>query len=88
MACLLSKEGFTPLMSIPKRALERIKSILAKNSYDCRIAGTCGRTVAENSVSIRMISRRSSPSSSRIRLLASTTSAGSMKTGFPVADSS
>lgn len=30
MACLLSKEGFTPLMSIPKRALERIKSILAK----------------------------------------------------------
>ena len=24
MACLLSKEGFTPLMSIPKRALERI----------------------------------------------------------------
>ena len=37
---------------------------------------------------MRMISRRSSPSSSRIRLLASTTSAGSMNTVFPLADSS
>ena len=35
-----------------------------------------------------MISRRSSPSSSRIRLLASTTSAGSINTVFPLADSS
>ena len=37
---------------------------------------------------MRIISRRSSPSNSRMRLLASTTSAGSMKTVFPVADSS
>ena len=35
-----------------------------------------------------MISRRSSPSSSRMRLLASTTSAGSINTVFPLADSS
>ena len=42
----------------------------------------------ENSTRIRIISLRSSPSSSRIRLLASTTSAGSMNTVFPLADSS
>ena len=76
------------MISIQKRALARIKSISARNSYDCRMAGTCGRMVAENSVSMRIISRRSSPSNSRMRLLASTTSAGSMKTVLPVADSS
>ena len=65
-----------------------MKSISAKNSYEESKAGTCGRTVAENSVRMRMISRRSSPSSSRMRLLASTTSAGSINTVFPVADSS
>ena len=37
---------------------------------------------------MRITSRRSSASSSRMRLLASTTSAGSMKTVLPVADSS
>ena len=47
-----------------------------------------GRNWLENSIRIRIISRRSSPSSSRIRLLASTTSAGSMNTVFPLADSS
>ena len=35
-----------------------------------------------------MISRRSSPSSSRMRLFASTTTSGSMKTVLPLADSS
>ena len=86
--CLFSKAGLMAFIWMAKCALARMKSISARNSYDCRMAGTCGRTVAENSVRIRMISRRSSPSSSRMRLLASTTSAGSMKTVFPVADSS
>ena len=65
-----------------------MKSISARNSYDWSISGMEGRNTLENSVRIRMISRRSSPSSSRIRLLASTTSAGSIKTVFPLADSS
>ena len=52
------------------------------------MAGTCGRIMIEKSVRIRMISRRSSPSNSRILLFASTTSAGSMKTVLPVDDSS
>ena len=47
-----------------------------------------GRTSEVNSVRIRTISRRSSASSSRIRLFASTTTSGSMKTVFPEADSS
>ena len=86
--CLSSNTGLIAFIWMAQCALARIKSISARNSYDCRIAGTCGRTVAENSVKIRMISLRSSASSSRMRLLASTTSAGSMKTVLPVADSS
>jgi len=65
-----------------------MKSISARNSYDWSISGMEGRNVLENVVRIRMISRRSSPSSSRMRLLASTTSAGSMNTVLPLADSS
>ena len=49
---------------------------------------TCGRTCWANSVRMRIISLRSSPSSSRILLFASTTSVGSMKTVLPEADSS
>ena len=52
------------------------------------MSSTCGRTSFENSVSITIISRRSSASNSRIRLLASTTSVGSMNTVLPVDDSS
>ena len=59
--CRFSKFGLMALIWMAKCALARIKSISAKNSYECRIAGTCGRTVDENSVRIRIISRRSSP---------------------------
>ena len=86
--CLSSTSGLHALASMLKTAFARIKSISAKNSYEERMAGTCGRTIAENSVRMRIISRRSSPSNSRIRLFASTTSAGSIKTVLPVADSS
>ena len=86
--CLSSSDGLMALVWIEKWALARMKSISARNSYDWRMAGTCGRMTAEKSVRIRMISRRSSPSSSRILLFASTTSAGSIKTVLPVDDSS
>ena len=48
----------------------------------------CGRIKSDMAVRMRMISRRISPSSSRIVLLASTISPGSINTVFPVADSS
>ena len=85
---LFSMAGFTALVSMPNNAFALMKSILARNSYETSIAGICGRISLENSVRILIISLRSSPSSSLILLLASTTSAGSMKTVFPVADSS
>ena len=65
-----------------------MKSISARNSYDSRMSGIEGRSRLENSTKMRIISRRSSPSSSRMRLLASTTSAGSINTVLPLADSS
>ena len=49
---------------------------------------TYGRMTEDMSVRIRIISLCSSASSSRTLLFASTTSAGSTKTVFPVADSS
>ena len=49
---------------------------------------TCGRITADMLVSMRTISRLSSASSSLTLLFASTTSWGSTKTVFPVADSS
>ena len=52
------------------------------------MSSTCGRTSFVNSVSITIISRRSSASSSRMRLFASTTSVGSTNTVLPVDDSS
>ncbi len=52
------------------------------------MSGIDGRMNAVISESMRIISRRSSSSSSRPRLLTSTISAGSMKKVFPVADSS
>ena len=69
-------------------AFARIISIVARSEYDAVISPMCGRTSFENSVSIRITSCRSAASSSLIRLLASTTSVGSMNTVFPVADSS
>ena len=86
--CSFSRLGLILFVWMAKWLLARMKSISARNSYDCSISGIEGRRVLENSVRIRMISRRSSPSSSRIRLLASTTSAGSINTVFPLADSS
>ena len=88
MTCLSARSGFRALMSSANKALARMKSISAKNSYDNKMSGMEGRNSSEKSVRMRMISRRSSLSSSRIRLLASTTSAGSMNTVFPLADSS
>ena len=69
-------------------AFARIKSIMARKRYDWRISLTCGRISLVISVRIRMISLLSLASSSRMRLLASTTSDGSMKTVLPEADSS
>ena len=68
--------------------MARMKSISPRKSYAWRSAGTSGRSSAENADRMAIISRFSSASSSRMRLLASTTSAGSMKTVFPLADSS
>ena len=52
------------------------------------MSGVRGRITLVNSVRILTISRRSSPSNSRIRLLASTTTSGSINTVLPLADSS
>ena len=86
--CVFSNAGFIPDICRENKLLARIKSISARNSYDCNTSGMEGRNRLENSTRIRIISLRSSPSSSRIRLLASTTSAGSINTVFPLADSS
>ena len=80
--------GSIPLMSWAKLALAFIRSIVARNLYDSNIGFTWGRTSFAKSVSMRIISRRSSDSSSLILLFASTTSAGSMNTVLPDADSS
>ena len=69
-------------------ALACIRSIMARNRYDSSTCSTCGRSSSLNTVRIRIISRLSAASNSRILLLASTTSAGSMNTVFPVALSS
>ena len=65
-----------------------IRSISARNWYESSTSCTWGLSSSLNTVSMRMISRRSAASSSRTLLLASTTSAGSMNTVLPVADSS
>ena len=65
-----------------------MKSILASRMYDSPISRIYGRIIFAISLSMRMTSRRSSASSSRILLFASRTSVGSMKTVFPDADSS
>ena len=88
ITCLFSKAGFSPVICSENKALARMKSISARNSYDSKTSGMDGRNKLENSIRMRIISRRSSPSSSRMRLLASTTSAGSMNTVLPLADSS
>ena len=85
---LRSRIGLQASKSIVRRALERIKSILAINPYDSRIDGISGRMLSVNSIRMRVTSRFSSASSSRMRLLASTTSSGSMNTVLPDADSS
>ena len=83
-----STHGSMPLVSRARAALALMKSMAASSLYDSSMGRTWGRTRAANSVSILIISRRSSASSSLIRLLASTTSAGSMNTVLPEADSS
>ena len=77
-----------PFISRASSALARIMSIVARNLYDSSMGFTCGRTSFEKSVSMRIISRRSSASSSLTLLLASTTSVGSINTVLPDADSS
>ena len=84
----LSIDGLTALKRAASSAFARMKSISPRNSYAMSNCGTCGRSSSEKAVRMAMISRFSSASSSRMRLLASTTSAGSMKTVFPLADSS
>ena len=94
MACtqsttvLRSMMGLQPSKSSVRRALARIKSICAMNAYDSSMEGISGRMESVNAIRMRVTSRRSSASSSRMRLLASTTSSGSMNTVLPDADSS
>ena len=94
MACIQSKPGVsqtsgsTAFTSRASSAFALMKSICARNWYDRSMSYTCGLTSSLNTVSMRITSRRSSASSSRMRLFASTTSAGSMNTVFPVALSS
>ncbi len=57
-------------------------------SIPASIGSMCGLISSANAVSILTVSRRSSSCSSRILLLASTISAGSMYTVLPDADSS
>ena len=80
--------GFTASKRMASCAFARMKSISPRKSYAARRLGTCGRSSSENATSMRITSRLSSASSSRMRLLACTTSAGSMNTVFPLADSS
>ena len=87
-SCLFSRAGLSPDICSANNALARMKSISARNSYDSSTSEMEGRSWLEKSVRMRIISLRSSPSSSRMRLLASTTSAGSMNTVLPLADSS
>ena len=86
--CLFSKAGLMPPVCWANNALARIKSISARNSYDCSTSGINGRSSSVNSIRMRIISCRSSISSSLTRLLASTTASGSMNTVLPLADSS
>ena len=80
--------GFIPPIRTASSAFARIKSISPRKSYACKSCGTWGRNSAEKADRMAIISRFSSASSSRMRLFASTTSAGSMKTVLPLADSS
>ena len=65
-----------------------MKSSSATTSQAARIISICGRNSLATDVRIRMISRRSSICSSRMRLFVCTTSAGSINTVLPDADSS
>ena len=69
-------------------ARARTLSICPMNTYERSISFTWGLMMAVMSVSILIISLRSSASSSLTLLFASTTSAGSTNTVLPVADSS
>ena len=86
--CLFSNAGLMAPVCWANNALARMKSISAKNSYDCSTSGINGRNSSVNSINMRIISCRSSISSSLTRLLASTTASGSIKTVLPLADSS
>ena len=86
--CLSSMLGFIASRSMANVALALMKSIVARNSYDCNMSATSGRRMSVNVTSIFIISLRSSLSNSLMRLLASTTSAGSINTVLPEADSS
>ena len=97
IGCLASRQssigrwwsvGTIASISVANNALARRKSTSARKSSLAKICGISGRICSVISNRIRMRSRRSSPSSSRIRLLASTTCWGSTKTVLPVADSS
>ena len=65
-----------------------MKSSVASRLYESSSSSMWGRSSAATAISMRTSSRCSSMWSSRSRLLASTTSAGSMKTVLPDADSS
>ena len=70
------------------RALARTKSSTPRKLVALRSAGIVGRSWSVSRVSIRMISRFSMYSKSRISLLISRASSGSINTVCPVADSS
>ena len=81
---LVFKSRFQSGDLLGKQGLGTYEIYFGKNSYDSKTSGMDGRNKLENSIRMRIISRRSSPSSSRMRLLASTTSAGSMNTVLPL----
>ena len=64
-----------------------MKSKVPRRSKAASISSISGRMVSAKAVNMRTISRRSSMVSSRSRLFASTTSAGSMKNVLPEPDS-
>lgn len=56
ITCLFSKAGFSPVICSENKALARMKSISARNSYDSKTSGMDGRNKLENSIRMRIIS--------------------------------
>ena len=88
MTGFLTRVGAMLFSCSPTRAFARTKSTSATNCCTCIRSSNSGRSSLEKAISIRIRSRRSAPSSSRIWLFASTTCCGSIYTVLPEALSS